>query len=127
MIALFCYSIEWRYPEMRKMLIGLAMTTVTLASTAVQAQVPTNCRWQTGYIPPTMEAGGLKGPFIVVSLQAAVDPAKPNQPNFALTTVSNTWFPTANFNGSFFLPEGQMLLARKDWTPGGLLYSGCRM
>jgi hypothetical protein len=114
--------------RMHKIIAALAITTPTLTlAAAAQAQVPTNCHWETGYIPPTMEAGALKGPFLVVSLQAAVDPAQPNRPNFALTTVSNTWFPTANFNGPFFLPEGKMLLARNDWTVGGLLYSGCRM
>jgi hypothetical protein len=114
--------------RMHKIIVALAITTAALTlPAAAQAPVPANCHWETGYIPPTWEAGGLKGPFLVVSLQAAVDPAQPNRPNFAFTTLNNSWFPTANFNGPFFLPDGKMLLARADWTVGGLLYSGCKM
>jgi hypothetical protein len=113
--------------NMKTLLLALTVIWGSLSGIGVAVAEPANCRWESGYIPPTMETGALKGPFLVMSLQAAVDPAQPNRPNFAITTVDNTWFPTANFRGPFFLPAGKLLAARNDWTAGGLLYSGCRM
>jgi hypothetical protein len=112
---------------MKQVLLTFAVISGCLLGTGAAVAQPANCRWESGYIPPTLETGALKGPFLVMSLQAAVDPAQPNRPNFALTTVANTWFPTANFRGPFFLPAGAMLMGRAVETAGGLLYSGCRM
>lgn len=113
---------------MRKLLVLLgAITFATTFTVAVQAQpIPQNCRWESGVILPNMQPGALKGPFLVLSLTADVDPASPKRA-WVVWSRENRWFSVDDFKGPFFLAPGEMLLGRNDFTTRGAIYSGCRL
>jgi hypothetical protein len=74
----------------------------------------------------------LSGPFILLSLQPLVDPARDGSPTrswLILTTkrVANSWICANDFKGPLYLGKDDKLFGRADYTHGGVVYSGTRL
>jgi hypothetical protein len=89
---------------------------------------PVCARWESDLI--TSEHG-LRGPFVLTSLNVPVDPTAPQtQHTMLLGTdgLKNSWLPAESFHGELFVPDGAWLKLDPRFTPNrnGVLYSGRR-
>jgi hypothetical protein len=117
-----------RWPFLLTLSLGILQVFAIPANGWAQP-IPTNCRYESGIIRPTNDilSKGLKGPFLLLSLQADVDPAAPNQKAYVLWSRENTWLPVLDVKLPLYIARGETLGARPDFMPRGAVYTGCRM